>query len=800
MKLKKLYNIIIFILFIIIPENIILTENTDEKKKFGLIGHILYTVDEECYKEIIKFLGKDKNETGIDSNYPWIIDYMGKGLNDLGDEIECVKSLDNTSYIMVRTETNISNKNTKFLKIKNYSFGFCIPNKCKETAKKNIEIIWKFLNLLFSKNKIEKESKIEIIESYKEDNPQKENSSYNNTHILTYEKIEEFSYVNILLIIYSFYLVIKIILGIFRMVFIPKGYNKYALELLNQKQNIGSIDQEEQINLSKRRNSSMPFSEGNLFGYNPNYDFTSFLPIKLKILRFFDIFNDIMLFSKKRNRYYNDDGLEIIAFMRFFVLFLLIFSETFNTLIAIPSEDIFNDNFFNSPYIFLYRISINAFTCLIVLEGANTTYKLINYIRSRMFDYDNKNNKLKSELKLLIICIKFLFYFIPKLFIFLISYYLFYYKPENFNSIINAQLTYKYIIKKIFKNNMKCDLNPFPFESLFSKNIDDYSNYFEFAYYTLNIFFSSLFFVIITYLSFIIRKKIFDIFILLINLILFFFSSVWIIKDSNLNDNNTYSYYHFVGQKYSTKIIYSFLGFYHIGYILGFLLFYRDNDIKYKGYLNINLNIDNEKKEILNEDEEINNLDVPKKNKNDIKDYNLSYYPMPFFQNFVSWLCKINDKIRIFIIIICFLFIGLLSFVYNIIVKFNDDNQFTDIKLSIWVKLYFYYEKHFFIIFFFIITLLLNSLINKDNIIINIKFLYLISRSGFAIICQHYFLSYISLSTYFIKVKFHILIFLLISVGNFIIISLFSFIWNIVFEIPIKIVIKKSLRIKDENK
>ena len=281
MKLKKLYNIIIFILFIIIPENIILTENTDEKKKFGLIGHILYTVDEECYKEIIKFLGKDKNETGIDSNYPWIIDYMGKGLNDLGDEIECVKSLDNTSYIMVRTETNISNKNTKFLKIKNYSFGFCIPNKCKETAKKNIEIIWKFLNLLFSKNNIEKESKIEIIESYKEDNPQKENSSYNNTHILTYEKIEEFSYVNILLIIYSFYLVIKIILGIFRMVFIPKGYNKYALELLNQKQNIGSIDQEEQINLSKRRNSSMPFSEGNLFGYNPNYDFTSFLPIKL---------------------------------------------------------------------------------------------------------------------------------------------------------------------------------------------------------------------------------------------------------------------------------------------------------------------------------------------------------------------------------------------------------------------------------------------------------------------------------------------------------------------------------------
>ena len=238
-------------------------------------------MDEECYKEIVKFLGKEKNETGNDFNYPWIIDYMGKGLNDLGDEIECVNSLDNTSYLMVRTEASMSNDNAKFLKIKNYSYGFCIPNKCKETTKKNFDIIWKFLNLLFSKNKNENDkSTIEIIESGKENNSSK-NSNNNNTLILTSEKLEGSNYIKILLIIYSAYLVIKIILGIFRMVFIPKGYNKYALELLNQKQNIGSIDQEEQINLSKRRNSSMPFFEGNLFGYNPNYDFTSFLPIKL---------------------------------------------------------------------------------------------------------------------------------------------------------------------------------------------------------------------------------------------------------------------------------------------------------------------------------------------------------------------------------------------------------------------------------------------------------------------------------------------------------------------------------------
>lgn len=40
-------------------------------------------------------------------------------------------------------------------------------------------------------------------------------------------------------------------------------------------------------------------------------------------------------------------------------------------------------------------------------------------------------------------------------------------------------------------------------------------------------------------------------------------------KDSKVDFkiNNYYSFYHLVGQKYSTKIIYTFIGFYHNGYI-----------------------------------------------------------------------------------------------------------------------------------------------------------------------------------------------------------------------------------------
>ena len=174
----------------------------------------------------------------------------------------------------------------------------------------------------------------------------------------------------------------------------------------------------------------------------------------------------------------------------------------------------------------LYRISINSFTCLIVLEGANITYKLNKYIKSRIYD-NNNNNKRRFELKLLIICIKFLFYFIPKLFTFLISYYFLYYKAEDFVSIINSKLTYKYIIKNIFKKNIKCEKNPFPifnnYTSFLSINITDYCHCYEFTYYNFNILLCTLFYMLILYLSFLIRNKIFDIFVLFVNLFFFFF-------------------------------------------------------------------------------------------------------------------------------------------------------------------------------------------------------------------------------------------------------------------------------------
>ena len=46
------------------------------------------------------------------------------------------------------------------------------------------------------------------------------------------------------------------------------------------------------------------------------YDNTSDFPLYLRIVRFLDLLNDIMLLTTTRNRYYNDNGLEVINFLR----------------------------------------------------------------------------------------------------------------------------------------------------------------------------------------------------------------------------------------------------------------------------------------------------------------------------------------------------------------------------------------------------------------------------------------------------------------------------------------------------
>ena len=775
-----------------------------------------YSYDNECYKELSEEIN---NTYGIEHNklYPWFIDHMGKGLNDLGDELECLNSLINTTFLIVKINTiEFFFKNDKklfhYLEVEDFSVGVCIMLSCNQT----LHIYFQYL--------------IEVLKNMDEMNNTKNKIDTNETIV---EFIEFFNFSNkykyTIIICFITYIFIKLTVGIIRLIIFPKGYDKYIAKTLQKNGKLEKIGQEEQKAFLQRNvDDDLLLTED--LDYNPFFDLELYFPKKIKIFKFFDFFSDFSFLTTKRNRYYNDNGLETIVFMKAVVILFLIFYGSFYSLLSLPSKDIFNKSFFKSFFLLFYKMSINSFTCWIVLEGAYATYKLMFFIKTEMIEnaISNNNKMPKIEKKLFVIYGKFILLFIPKVCMFFIIYYFFYYKVEDFHSLLNAKRTYTYIIDRIFKSSIKCGGNPFHIfnYNIFSKDYKDYDECYEFTYVYFNIFICSFLFMIILYLSFSIRNKIFEIIIILINIVLFFVS-VSLIKDDLADKNNKYRYYNLVGQKYSNKIFYSLIGFYNLGYILGFMIFHYENNIYlFKKNINVkneirktimsNINIkENNKLSEENIIEDINNIKENNNNNYDNDDNifennnnnsfekskptNLNYYPLSFLKNFLIFLNDLGGCTKKWIILICIILLVLFSSAFQIYLNVKD-TEF-DIEYTTFIKLYFLYEKHIFIIIFFIMNSVLIVLPKKKGFknIINSSFIIAIGRAGFTITCLYYFLCYFCFSSFFIKVKFHIPTFILISIGNFLIIFFVCFICNIIFELPIRIVVKKLMRINKKR-
>ena len=771
-----------------------------------LLEEVFKTMEKDCYVEAENELrdGSSRDYEKNNKTYPWILDYFGKGLNDLGDEIECKKSLKNTTFLISELNTFAfvypEDKNLLyFLGIKNFTMGICLMNSCKEAFKKYFKkIISLYDYIAINKDKPLVGNDTNIVNFF-DDEP-----DYNNVS-------------NIIIIILFIYIVIKIIVGFFRLMLFPKGYDKYAVGLLQEQNKFDSIDIDENKGLfQKNQNNELLLNEEI---DNQKYsDLGFYLPKKLRILKFFDFFNDFTLLTTKRNRYYNDSGLETILFMKVIAILFLIFYGTFSTLVSLPAKDIFNKLFFNSLYIFIFKISINSLTCLIMLEGAYTTNKLVNYIKEQMLEsYLIKKKKPKIEIQLFIIYGKFIILFIPKIFLFYVIYYLFYFNVEGFQNLHELSNTFHYLIHTVVKKNNECNANPFSVFNIniFSTNINDFNKCYEFTFIYFNIFVSTLFFMIIIYLSFLFRNKIFEILIILINFVLFFLSQL-LIKDKNNEEENSgpkYTYYHFIGQSYSTRVFYSLLGFYHLGYILGFMIFhYEKNKDKYK-YNSKNLendisenisnikNDDDTENNKLNEEINIEDININNKINNNINNNNvinkeiiINYYPLSFLNKFLFWLNNLKPFTKRLIIYICIFTLVGISFIFSIYIKIKDPDF--NIDLSNTFKLYFLYEKHFFVLIFFIINVILITYPKKGKYknIINSGTIIGIGRTGFTIICLYFFINYLGICNYFLKVKFHIPTFILISIGNFLIISIVCFACNVIIELPIRMAIKKLLR------
>ena len=764
----------------------------DEKDTLSL-GDLIITLFKkafkECYEDIIKKQLKSHQKL---SKMGFIINYIGKGLNDLGDEIECRKILNGTKYViadMSRTKLiGAEEVLAQFLNLSRISLGACITDVCENAFTK---IMNQLLDFQDSKD---------VIVSIKDYN---QNTSNGNN--ILYEIDDEstnINYTNIFIYIIFFYLLIKFFFGIIRLIYIPKGYEKHVAKILTEKGEMpGDKNIDEQLGLIPQSNNESMIENINPQENNINFDLSPYYPLYLRILRFFDFFNDVKLLSTWKNRYFNDNGLESINLSRVIVLVFLIFFNTFISFFELPSRDILNQSFFSSFLIFVFRISTHSIVAWIFLEGAYTSYKLMKFIKSQMFEYSQKakiNVNKRFHLKLIIIYGKFIVLFIPKILIFLFCYFCFYNNATDFYTWFSAKTTYKFIIERRMFNKVKCHKDPFSiFYNFFTFNniISSNENYcYDFTYIYINIFLCTIVFMLLLYIIFLFQKKIVEIIFILINIGLFF-GLIFCVKDDKIEktgENINYSYYHYKGQEYLHKIAYLSLGVYHFGFILGILCFNYDK---------------------IKTDE--SNKKVNKIN-NNINTYELPYYPLSFMNKFLIWLNNVKAKIRYLIIFLCIIIMILISILY----KFSKDNIFIDIKekkdddkdkidnediikiedliksFTNPLKYYFLFERYSFLILFFIINIIMITLPKKGfyKKLVNFNLNIAISRTGFIILCLYYIFGFFSFCGFLIKLKFNFYAFFITSIGNFLILFFVCFMINIVFELPLRKLIKTLLR------
>ena len=837
-KLIFLY-IFIFQFFLISTDD--KTED-DNKDYFGLILKIIKGLEKKCFPELEKIFDKEKDQPESNKSYPWIGDAIGKNLNDIGDELECVKSIPNTIFIMVniyqinltKTIQTIDDDFLNYLEIKNFTIGFCLMSECKTTIIRYMTLLTKYL----LKNMTDG-NHISFLE-----NDRFENTTNNVAFFENHTKNTRTAYLIIILV----FSLLKVVGAFLRLIFIHKGYDKYMVEKINkEKIDFNSKDKdleqdiEEKINLTQKAITNiepMIKEEGYSKEYNPLYDFSEKLPWYLKLLKFFDLFDDLYIISSKRNKYYNDTGLDVINFNRATVICALVFSRTYSTLITLPSEEIMNKAFFGSWFNIFFRLSKNCYVCWIYLEGAYTTYKLLCFISSEMFRYYAKEGKSSVNFyaKLPIIYGKFLILLIPRILEFFGVYFIYYYRVGDYNYFTDAKATFVHIVNHLLAKDIKCDTfgSLFKlFKSIFSLDVKDLTCY-KFTHIYINMFICILFTMVLLFIFFLIKQQIVELILLIANII-YMFVIVNQIKDPKKNEDK-FLESHMEGQKFTSTIFASFFSVYNLGLFTGIILFnynkpkniiqklIYENYAKYFTKINeiSKIDLDDESdapekdnknqliqhrtKSIESAESSQNNESILSRSQTSMSDinsdeYNLPYYPLLIINKLMKWLYERSFLTKLLSILACVIILILIDLALIIYLKVHLKTEKKDgnfnIPLNDVAKFFYANEKILFIFVYFILNILMIVMPKKGILrdLMNTKIAITLSRMGFLMVCIVYSSTYLAFVIFYLRIKLYVPTFFVISIGNLLLMVLEVLIIYTLMELSFAIVIKRILRL-----
>ena len=712
---------------------------------------------DECYQ----FLIYDENKTKTILRN--IFEYSGEEISDLGNEAEC-DELNYQYYIFIYSfynftsssfEFNDTEKNELFSLLDNdinFYTGLCLPKECNGLLQKG-----------FNNSALETYSNYSLnIKSMKyvtkndKDTIEEKEKRYSSRY--TY-----FLLVGIPIIIY---LALQVISAIILELFIKSSEEKIKQVKIEPEKK--ETRKRSQSRRTASATKSIPKNENNddlLFTqtyYNTSISINSDITKKgvfYKIINFLSLTTNIKTLSNTKNSLYNEKNLKILSLVKTILLYFLVYNHNWYSTTKYPNKDFFNDKFYKSYWFSTIKITCFSADCFVALDAFTMMFKLMNFMKKYHFE--------KSE-KLSWVLFKFFLLSVPKIILFIANFYVLHFFIPNFSNLFDLGTWHQFYMKTIV-NEKECEKNQefifIPFYLAYfdfnQQTKNTFNNCFRFVNVFLNEFYIFIIFLILFYVMNKIQSKLFDKIIALL-VILGTILSFLSFKFGFPIEPKQYNFFMILGQNLTLKLTHLFFNTYMLGAFTGLMYFY---------YLDV----------VSNRALTTEQTYIP---------FSFCFGLMKFFDSF-SILMK-----SIFIIITIFIQI-LLSLTYNII-RPNSSLSFT---VEPWMKYLDEYDKQIFLIFFLMMTLLL-MISSKDSIIRNIASFHIfnfISRIGFSIFSSLDYIIYLCYVFFNFQNSMTYQNILFISIGEFAIIIFICGLVSIIFELPIRMLIKYLQKFKNTN-
>ena len=361
----------------------------------------------------------------------------GKSLNDFGNEYICdYKVRRNVSYLTLHFflgTNNYTSDKEEFFGQDYFYIGLCLPRKCMNATQYLIQNL-KVLNICHEVG----------LSNFK---------LYTNEEVINLsDRLSNFY--SVFILIYILLIGLKFLVGIWRVIFLNKGYEGYlqseleekeiqrintmmstsSFNTINEVKNISDNTQDEKtperanrtrssekiaIDYSSSYNSDINESiiseDENL--YNPFEDKVKNFPLLMKILKWLDLFDNIKVLSTNSNKYYNSKNIKSLYIIRFFLMLMFIIHQIMYTQIYLPTKNFYNVEFYTHNAFILVKFCINASIFWITLDAVFFGYKLMSYLK--------KEIKLSRNFEISYLTfLKFLLLILPKFFLFLFAFIL----------------------------------------------------------------------------------------------------------------------------------------------------------------------------------------------------------------------------------------------------------------------------------------------------------------------------------------------------------------------------------------